>query len=134
MDTDDIRQVLHRNAALRFPRLKGLATGEKVEAIEDYLVDTAIARGELEHARLVVHEALGVLLDEWDDLEGWEVLLKANRPTQDDVRRAKKTVRPELHDAINDAKRLVARLSDQISRLEQDDKAASRSYTIITGS
>lgn len=133
MTVDDARDVLFRSAKLRFPTLKGLPTGEKVDALEDYLAATAIARGELEEARLHVYEALGMLLDEWDDIEGWEPLIRASRPTQEDVRRAKKTLRPDLAAGINSGKRIVARLSDQIARLEHDDKAASREYTIITG-
>jgi len=131
---EDIRERLSAAAELRFPKLKGLPVGQKIESLEDYLVDTAIHRGELEEARLHTHEALAVMLDQWDDIEGWERLLSSSsRGTQEEIRRAKKTLRPELHDGINDGKRLVARLSEQISRLEQDDKVASRVYTLVTG-
>lgn len=130
---DEARELLFRNARLRFPSSKGLATGEKIDALEDYITDVAIARGELEEARLHMHEALAALLTQWDEIVGWEVLLPSSRYTQEDVRRAKKQLRPDLGHGIEHARRLVARMSEQIHRLEQDEKMASRQYTLITG-
>lgn len=133
MNTDEVRLALFEAAKLRFPRLRELSSRTaRVEALEDYLVETAIARGQLEEARLYVHEALDRLMAEWDDIEGWEMQL-ANRRTQDDIRRAKKTIRPDLHDSIRAGKHVAARLSEQIRRLEGDDAAASRVYTMVTG-
>jgi hypothetical protein len=130
---DEAREVLFRNARLRFPNSKGLATGQKIDALEDYITASAIARAELEEARLHMNEAVGLLLNEWDEIVGWEVIVASSRPTQDDIRRAKKQLRPELADGIEQGRRLIARLTEQIHRLEQDEKMASRQYTFITG-
>jgi hypothetical protein len=71
---------------------------------------------------------------QWDDIEGWEMFAPNHaRRTQDDIRRAKKKSAPTWQRASATAKHLAARLSDQIRRLENDDAATSRLYTIVTG-
>jgi hypothetical protein len=133
---DDIRQLLFHAAAVRMPRLDGQsATQTRIGMVEDYLNLTAITRGELEEARLHTYAAMAKLHDEWDTIEGWETALRrsGSRITQQDVVEAKASLRPDLHDAIKDAKWLIRRLSEQIERLRVDDAAASRLYTMITG-
>lgn len=135
MTVDEARQVVYAAARLRLPRLKDLGgTQARVAALEDYLVETAIHRGELEEARLHLQDALGELLEQWDMIEGWQQLTPAlSKRTQDDIRRAKRTCRPDLHEGIRVAKNVIARLCEQIRRLEKDDDAASRLYTMVTG-
>jgi hypothetical protein len=133
---EQVRELLFEAATLRLPRLRELDGGTiaKVNALEDYLVETAIWRGRLEEARMWMHEAHADLLAQWDDIEGWEMFAPNHaRRTQDDIRRAKKKCRPELATSIQTAKHLIARLSDQIRRFENDDAATSRLYTIVTG-
>jgi chromosome segregation ATPase len=130
------RQALALRVQLRMPKLRDLGPSEKVDKLEDYLVDLAVARAELEEQRFYLQEALGQLLDQWDAIKGWEAHLGYDsRPTQEAVRRAKREIKPELHDAINELKRLVARLSEAIDRLGGmgDEQVASRLYTLITG-
>lgn len=135
MTVDEIKKALFRCAGLTFPRLQGLEPGQKVELVEDYLVETAIARSELERARLYMHEAHHALLRQWDDIQGWQAHVGwSSRTTQDDIRLAKKEINPGLYASMVEAKFLIDRLGQQIARLELDDKAASRAYTIITGS
>lgn len=135
MTVEEVRRVLFDAAKVHMPAVFAIDEGQlaKVAKLEEYLNLTACIRGELEEARLHTHEALSRLMAEWDDIEGWEMQLGARR-TQDDIRRAKKLIRPELHDGIRTAKHLVARLSEQIRRLENDDAATSRLYTMVTGS
>ena len=135
MTADEARAALYDVAQLRFPNLQTLGHREKVNAIEDYLGQTAIARGELEEARLHVGALHLAMKSEWDDIEGWEMHVgtSASRRTQEDVRMAKKRCRPDLYSALTQSKFLLDSLQLQIRRLEQDDAAASREYTIITG-
>lgn len=136
MTVDEIRESLFNAAKLHMPAVFTIEEGQlaKVAKLEEYLNLTACLRGELEEARLHTHEALAKLMAEWDDIEGWELHAPNNsRRTQDDIRRAKKFCRPELYSGINSAKHLVARLSEQIRRLEKDDEVASRLYTMVTG-
>lgn len=135
MNVDEVRKALFAVATIRFPNLTELdGNTAKVSALEDYLTLTAISRGQLEEARLWMHEALRTVMEQWDDIEGWEVQAPSHaRRTQDDIRRAKKVCRPDLYSGITNGKHLIARLSDQIRRLEKDDEVASRQYTIITG-
>jgi hypothetical protein len=55
----------------------------------------------------------------------------ATAPPQEEIRRAKREIRPDLHDAIREARFLIAQLSAQIRRFEHDDAAASRLYSIV---
>jgi len=137
MTIEEIEQVLHAAAAVRFPRIdKDAGLTFQVEQVQDHLVETAVQRGQLEEARLFAYDALYVLRDEWDELptESYEEFLVSRRPTNVQVEMAKAVVRDDLHVGIKRAKRLIDRLTDQIKRLELDDKAASRAYTMLTGS
>ena len=90
MTVDEARELLFQNARLRFPNGKGMPTATKIEALEDYISDFAIARAELEEARLHMNEAVGSMLDEWDDIEGWEPLApRARRRTTSAARRSR---------------------------------------------
>lgn len=135
MDTDQIRRVLYAAARLRMPRREPDATlGLNIEQVEDYLIATAIHRAELEEARLYAKDALDLLADQWDEVEGWEIHLEqGKRATVAAVDRAKGLTAPELREGMREARRLIDRLTDQIKRLELDDKAASRRYTMMTG-
>lgn len=140
---DECRDVLRAVSEVKMPNLRSrpeeLETGVqfgtwKIEQLESYLLLTAEARQEAQFAKLVVQEALDVLQGEWDEIEGWEVELPTGgRRTQGDVVEAKRRVRPDLYSSIQSGKRLVERLGEQVKRLERDDAATSRVYTIITG-
>lgn len=137
MTLDEIRALLHRNAALRMPRFTPeMAPRERVDALEDYLNLVAIARAELEEARLCAQGAVQILQEEYDGIIGWDLHLRRRRadPTQAEVHAAKREARPDLVGALDDAKWLVARLGEQIHRLGAmgDDQIASRLYTLIT--
>lgn len=138
MTPAEIREALHRAARIRPTRFhKDMTLQARVDAVEDYLNLTAVARADLEQARLAAASAVHELTDQWDRIEGWELHLRngrlGDRTTQEEIRRAKREIRPDLHDAIREARFLVARLSEQIRRFEQDDAAASRLYTIVAG-
>lgn len=107
----------------------------KIDELESYLLLTAQARQEAQLAKLMVQEALDVLQGEWDDIDGWEVELPSGngRRTQAEIVEAKRRVRPDLYTSIQSGKRLIERLTEQVKRLERDDAATSRVYTIITG-
>lgn len=140
---DECREVLRTVSQVKMPNLRSrpedLPTGVqfgtwKIEQLESYLLLTAEARQEAQLAKLMIQEALDSLQAEWDEIEGWEMELPTSgRRTQGDVVEAKRRVRPDLYTSIQSGKRLVERLSEQVKRLERDDAATSRVYTIITG-
>lgn len=140
---EECRDVLRAVSEVKMPNLRsrpddlpdGVQFGTwKIEQLESYLLLTAEARQEAQFAKLVIQEALDVLQAEWDEIEGWEVELPTGgRRTQADVVEAKRRVRPDLYTSIQTGKRLVERLGEQVKRLERDDGATSRVYTIITG-
>jgi hypothetical protein len=135
---DEIRATLFAAAAVRMPRFtEEMSGGERVSLLEDYLNLTAITRGDLDEARLCAQTAVRDLTVEWDAIVGWEAHLRSRRRDipQHEITAAKREIRPELHDAIAEAKFLVARLGEQIDRLSHmgDDQVASRLYSLITG-
>lgn len=139
MDPDEIRQLLFDTAKLRMPkREEGQSTRDFLSKLEDYLIQTAVARGELEEARLYMNEALHRLEQEWRDIEGWQSVMGGNtkNATQNDIMEAKRKVKPDLYDGIRDGKFLRERLTEQIKRLGKlgDDEVVSRAYTLMAGS
>lgn len=140
---EECRETLRAVSLVKMPNLRErpeeLPTGVqfgtwKIEQLESYLLLTAEARQEAQLAKLIVQEALDVLQAQWDEIEGWEVELPSEgRRTQEQVVQAKRRVNPDLYSSIQTGKRLIDRLSEQVKRLERDDAASSRVYTIITG-
>lgn len=135
---DECRSLLFEAARLRIPRFTADdSTGFKIDRLESYLLDTAYWRGELEEARLWMHEAVKIVEDEWSAIQGWEPHLR--RPsktdlTQEEIRQAKREIKPDLYASLREGHHLIRRLGDQIRRLEEDDAAVSRAYTFLTGS
>lgn len=140
---EECRETLRAVSLVKMPNLRrrpeelptGVQFGSwKIEQLESYLLLTAEARQEAQLAKLIVQEALDVLQAQWDEIEGWEVELPTGgRRTQEDVVQAKRRVNPDLYSSIQTGKRLIDRLTEQVKRLERDDAATSRVYTIITG-
>jgi hypothetical protein len=77
---------------------------------------------------------------QWRAIEGWELHLDRKRAaTKEQLRQAKRMVGPSeaaIDDAMEEAKWLIARLTEQINRLSHmgDDQVASRIYTLLAGS
>lgn len=108
---------------------------EKISEVESYLLLCAETRGVAEEARMWAHEATNLVRHEWDHLKGWEAFLPGSsaKATQPQVMEAKRKVREDLYDGLKKGDYLIRRLSEQIERLTQDEKTASRVYTVITG-
>jgi hypothetical protein len=126
------RERLDAAAQLRMPRLtRQQGTRERLDLLEDYMLETAWHRAELIEARLQVHEQLHTLKDSWDHLDGWQALKRTKTETA--VEDAKRQVNPKLYDGIKDAEWLIARLSEQVDRLDREATICSRAYTFATG-
>jgi hypothetical protein len=134
MDEVQMREILRTAMDIRFPRRDpNEHPSTKITALEDYLTDTAVYRGELESALYWAREAEKHMQDEWDEINGWEPLV-GKRDTDRAVVEAKRRVNPALYRGLRDAKRLIHDIGRQIRRLEKDFEAVSRDYTLLTGS
>lgn len=136
MTTEEIKALLHQHATLRMPRIDpGDGTSYKVERLDTFLQEAAVARGNLEEARLYADHARHKLEGQWDEIQGWEMHLGVplKKATGPQVTAAKRKASPTLYESIREAKWLVARLGDQISRIDKDEDVASRRYTLLTG-
>lgn len=137
MTTDEIENVLTEAAKLKMPRFgyrdNKTSPREKIERLEEYLLDTARWRGHLEQARLHAKDAVRELERKWDHLAGWEPNRRQGEKSVQSIEDAKKLTNPDLFDSIKTGRELVKKLGDQIRRLEHDDEVASRAYTLIVG-
>jgi hypothetical protein len=136
MSVEKIEEALLVAMKLRHPLFaESFSARAKIDALETYIEKTAWHRGELEEALYWASDAGKVLRQEWDKIEGYETTLRGRGPhTKEQVNAAKRTVRPDTWEGIQDAKKLCEDIGRQIRRLELDFQAASRSYSLITGS
>lgn len=141
MTLEDHEEVLAEAAKLKMPTFRygnngdepAHAPREKVEALENHLLQTARWRGHLEQSRLQVSLAVRGLKRKWDHMTGWEPHRREGEKSVASVEDAKRVKDPDLYDSIQSGEALVKDLSAQIRRLEHDDEVASRAYTFITG-
>jgi hypothetical protein len=129
---EEVRRVLHRAADLRMPgRDPDKGRAEWIGELQDYLHETAVARGDLETCRLLMHETLRTLDGQWAGMEGYAI--GKTLKTGADHDRAKREKEPGLAAARKEAKFLVDRLSEQIERLGgmSDDQIVSRIYSMF---
>jgi hypothetical protein len=97
MDEVQMREILRTAMDIRFPRRDpNEHPSTKITALEDYLTDTAVYRGELESALYWAREAEKHMQDEWDEINGWEPLV-GKRDTDRAVVEAKRRVNPALY-------------------------------------
>jgi hypothetical protein len=136
MTPEKIEAVLRRAMTLRHPYFaESFSARAKVTALESYIELTAYHRGELEEALYWASDAGKLLRHQWDQIEGYDTVTRGKGPhTKEQVNEAKRTIRPDLWEGIQDAKKLCEDIGRQIRRLELDFQSASRSYSLITGS
>jgi hypothetical protein len=136
MDIAECKRLLHLHAEVRMPDFTPDDSSTfKIDALENYMGTLARARGDLEEARLWADHMRFNLEDEWEKVEGWQQhLSNPSKATGPQIARAKRQIKPHVYEGIRDAKWAVARLTDQIKRLEKDEENASRRYAMLTGS
>lgn len=145
MEIADCKRILFEASRLRVPKLRvrpedgepAHSAAEKVHLLECHAVDAARWRSHLEEARLWVDEVVHRLNNEWIKIEGWEANLpegkKPKEATKEVIADAKRKTRPDLFDALDEARYLVGQLKAQVRRIEKDEERVSRIYTFITG-
>lgn len=137
MTLDEIKAKFDSARVIRVP-IVDPTTGqrEKIQALEDYLTQTAWHRGELEDSLWWLWVAENKLLEEWDRIEGYQQFLPntAKERTQQAIRQAKRRVKPDLYVSLQLCGQLKEGIGRQIRRLELDDRNVSRTYSLATGS
>jgi hypothetical protein len=129
-----IEEDLHTIALLRMPDLDSMEAHDKIEALEDHLLETARWRQTLEHGRLVLEDSFEQIDEEWLKLEGWEVFLRGKAKSQVDIDEARREANPDLFFSRRRCIKLMKQIKNQVNRLEKDDAVCSRCYTMLTGS
>jgi hypothetical protein len=147
MDIDLIRASIHRVAReVRVPpeirrgspneisgELEALRPQQKSSHIENYMVDVAEARGELEEHRVILLDALHELRRQGRELPWQNYLQNVRKPTQHQVAEAKRRAAPDLVASIETAEHLLGQIRNQLDRLDKEHDSMSRIYTILVG-
>lgn len=134
MTQDEIRTTLFASAKLRVPKFDDRdSTGARIDKMEQFLLASATTGGDLEEARLHCQQALYDLTKRWDAIP---LLQGPKAMTGPQIIEHRKTIDPALWEGIQEAKWLIARLTEQIQRLRKmgDDQVVSRIYTLMAGS
>lgn len=135
MNVEQISDHLLAASQLRIPKLDpNESPGLKIGKLEEYMLQVAYHRGDLEEAIGWVLEAKHDARRTLDGVQGWEqtVPRQADR-TQERVLEAKARIAPEPVAILRDSDYYLKRLERQVRRLELDHNAVSRAYTLITG-
>jgi hypothetical protein len=133
---DEIRTTLFAAAKLRVPKFDARdSTGQRIDKMETYLLTVASTCGDLEEARLFCHQALHDLDGKWQEQEYDIPVGQKGAMSGPAIAAAKAAKNPLLAAQIREMKWLIARLTEQISRLSRmgDDQIVSRVYTFMAG-
>jgi hypothetical protein len=108
---------------------------EKVDRLEQYMLNSAVRRAEIEECLFLLTEMNAVLSGEWEDIQGWEHLpVYTAKPTVATMNQAKRAMRSDLYDSISEVKRLKDHCERIIARFEHEEKVViSRAFTMISG-
>lgn len=135
MDLEGIKEMINDAARLRMPEFpEDIEAHDKIEALEDYLLETARIRHDLELGRLFLEDAWEGIDDQWRDVKGYEVFLNGKPKTIQEVDEAKRQVEPDLFFSRRRCIKLLRQLGHQNRRMEHDDAVCSRAYTMLVGS
>lgn len=137
MELQEIRTRLEDAIQIRMPRFDpNSGPRDKISGLEDYMNLVAVKRAELEEALFWTWEAKKLIKDQWDGIEGWEPMLgrsERQKPTKEAIASAKRQVNGQVYEAYREVNGLTEMIGRQIRRLELDQDAASRIYTLIVG-
>lgn len=142
MTIEEIHKALGGALAMRPPvfRRNGdtpVQPKVKIEAFENYLLESAYVAADLEEAIFWLEGVVTETAERIEKITGYEPALPRktrDRITQADVLGAKRVVDPEAFDLASDAKQLRASVLRQIDRLRFEEQwVVSRAYTMVTG-
>lgn len=100
---------------------------DRIEALVDHITETALARGDVEELRLEAHVQLLATTSRLNAMPA----AGRNRAATDEARRA---AAPDLAAEQDRSRWVIDRCKEQVNRLDADYDAASRVYTLLSGS
>lgn len=121
------RETFARSIKLRAPTFDETRGRRALaEELADYILDTAVVRGELAELRFAAQCALKLAIDSAPSVAG---------RTKPEREASLSRHHPRVARRIADARWLIARCGEEMDRLGGSDyDAASRAYTILSGS
>lgn len=135
MEYEEFEEGIKAAGLLRIPSFaEDLAPAQKIEALESHLLDTARWRSVMEDYRILLEDEYEEIDDLWRDVTGYEIYLNGRPKSKEDIDAAKREVDRPLFERRRKVIKLMRQVGNQIRRLEKDDAAVSRAYTMLTGS
>jgi hypothetical protein len=135
MEHHEIAEHIKAAGLLRVPGFPDdMPAAKKIETLESHLLDTARWRSVLEDLRILLEDEYEEIDDLWRDVTGWEMYLSGKPKSREDIDEAKRQVDKSLFTRRRTVIKLMRQCGNQIRRLEKDDAAVSRAYTMMTGS
>jgi hypothetical protein len=126
---------LRLSLAMRVPTFeRDQAPRSKISELEDFMLRSAEMQGDLARERVERMADLVPIESEWDHIPDEEWREHRRTRTETAVTHAKRLVRPELYDQIQDHEWMIKRLTEEMERLDRCDAVVSRVYTMVTGS
>lgn len=107
---------------------------QRVDQLESYLLLAAFHQGEIAAERLDLYDDIRLDEEDWRRIptEEWEQ--HRTGTTLRSIDDAKEVVRPQLAESLREKRWKLARMNEEIDRLERDATKVSRAYTLISGS
>lgn len=132
VEDHDLPECLVTSVGLRCPVFaRGTSPRERIESLEEHMLLSAYTQGDLTEERLDWMARLVPVERDWDAVIVSKEDLRSR--TEKAVTAAKAQLRPDLYRAKTDAEWMIARLSEEIDRMEKDAARCSRAYTMISG-
>lgn len=135
MEYEEFEEGIKAAGLLRIPSFADeMPAAEKIAALESHLLDTARWRSVMEDYRILLEDEYEEIDDLWRDVTGYEIYLNGRPKSKEDIDAAKREVDRPLFERRRKVIKLMRQVGNQIRRLEKDDAAVSRAYTMLTGS
>lgn len=131
MTRGEARTVLEQSAAMKLVVPRDDGRQAKIDALEDYVLASAGMQADLSAARGAAQDRLAVNERAWRDVTGWEPFRQGK--TDQSIDLAKRHLKPDEYEELEEDRHLIRRLSAEIERLEADYAKASRAYTMLQG-
>lgn len=127
------KPVLQRSLECRVPKFQtGDIRERRADLLSDHILNTSLMRAELAELRMGTLAQLKTAHREWRDLQGWEVhKRRSGDRTKEAEFEAKRRLRPELGERIENGEWTVERCDEEMERLDKDATRCNQAWTMI---
>lgn len=127
------KPVLQRSIECRVPTFQQGAIREtKADQLSDHILDATLLRAEVAELRMGTLAQLKGARKQWRELQGWErYKRRSSDRTKEAEFEAKRAMKPELGELIENAEWTIERCDEEMERLDKDATRCNQAWTII---